>query len=448
MHVYVRGAAAAASLCVLAGALIMMIRTNEPSSVDLNAQRTPSFSLELLQRETAGFGRYVTGRTAELETVPYTIPMIGHNCTEHGKHCCDKGAPFECCCDIVEGVENKAVRPKNVSLATNVLPGHNCTSIGAQCCVQDAPFDCCCEHISETAIEQAITLSSRLSNRSSVLENTVAQHIKLFERYTALNGLSTEANVTNSKKLASDLSVMKKFSDSYFGHTSAHHKMMRDEMKAGGDKGVEEIKKATRTLKPQPAFMSSTLAKALEVLKGIKDFESSTKGSGEQSKAHKTSANVADGQASSPLSQENAKELRREERKALNDVADSKVKSVAIANFFQKISAGDTHQKTHESSMNRLIAEAEQEMHADSKMVKTFSYNKDHAAREERGDTLQALAEKSSSSKSLTLQKPSSEKLTSPIFDVTKFDTDATSDQDARKWSPPDVTFASLPASI
>jgi hypothetical protein len=281
-----------------------------------------------------------------------------------------------------------------------------------------------------------------------VLENTVAQHIKLFESYTALNGLSTEANVTNSKKLASDLSVMKKFSDSYFGHTSAHHKMMRDEMKAGGDKGVEEIKKATRILKPHH-FMSSTLAKALEVLKGIKDFESSTmKGSGGQSKAHTASANIADGQASSPLSQENAKELRREERKALNDVADSKVKSAAVANFFQKISAGDTHQKTHESSMNRLIAEAEQEMHADSKMVKTFSYNKDHAAREEKGDILQALAEKSSSSKSLTLQKPSSEKFASRIFDVTKFDTDATSDEDARKWSPPDVTFASLPASI
>lgn len=102
-HEYVRRV----GLCLLAAALIAVVG-GWGNTDGVAWGKYVSFSPSLLESKTEGdlfepFGRWgkrpaeASGVETQLsitKVVTHMIPMEPHNCTETGKHCCDKHAPF------------------------------------------------------------------------------------------------------------------------------------------------------------------------------------------------------------------------------------------------------------------------------------------------------------------------------------------------------------------
>jgi hypothetical protein len=183
-----RRAAAALSLCLLAGALLIVVRSRGPTVglVQSNApdQRSaPDYveiqmpildvskhtgrhtgsqgglratTLELVKSKPAAVSAYEQERKSLLAAddkkasvghvyrqLLKDVPQREHVCTETGKHCCAADAPLTCCCSLFK---EEHMSKKEILNTTHVIPQkeHNCTDFGKHCCVADAPFECCC----------------------------------------------------------------------------------------------------------------------------------------------------------------------------------------------------------------------------------------------------------------------------------------------------------------
>ena len=144
-------------------------------------------------------------------------------CAETGKHCCDVGAPFTCCCSQFK--EESSLQKKSLSPihdATNILNSsipeipHSCNETGQHCCAVDAPFSCCCSMFKESP--HKVSASAR--------------------------------------KLKKALSpAMARFSKSFFGHRKADGKMrawvVHDKVTQDAMKELQEIKAFETNSRPK-----------------------------------------------------------------------------------------------------------------------------------------------------------------------------------------------------
>lgn len=169
------------SVCILTVALVAVAGSDwrvGPRSESVFQRAPLSFSMLELQSQTSGIAPF-RGKTqavvaahdyveTELTIKDTGTPMVAHNCTSTGKHCCSADAPFGCCCSMFK----ERVPRKNATLATGIpIEPHFCTSVGPQCCAKGMPFDCCCGKFAAIAASAAQHAPSALHN--DTLEKSV-----------------------------------------------------------------------------------------------------------------------------------------------------------------------------------------------------------------------------------------------------------------------------------